>query len=500
MEIAKLLRNVPVTEAKLTHEHITGITSDTRRVQGGELLVCIRGLHHDGHRYSAEGVQKGAAVVLAETKEGLPEDADYILTPDTRLAEALIWNNRYDRPAEGMRKIGITGTGGKTSTAYLLRDLLKAGGFHPGMLTTIRTMADTEEISIPAGGSSVADAAGAMTTPDPEYFYGAIARMREKGCDTLVYEASSHALALHKTDAICPDTALFTNLSPEHMDYHGSMDAYLGAKSRLFAMAQTGIVNADDPWAGRLMETAPDCRYITCTANPEKFVQCDTAVMRYVSHGTEGISFLYCGKDAIFRIRTPLVGRYSMYNAMLAVCCALHMGVDPLTVRAAMYAVSPPEGRMQKVDLAKSVPFSVYIDYAHTPASLEQVLLAAGELHPDKLTVVFGCGGDRDAEKRPLMGEIAGRYAHKVILTDDNPRNEDPGKILDDILAGMEKTPPAAVIPDRREAIRLAIREAEPGELILLCGKGHETYEIRGGARIPFDEAAAVREAVTRRF
>ena len=498
MEIAKLLRDIHVSEAKLTKEHVTGITSDTRRIKGGEMLICIRGLRHDGHRYMAEGAKRGAAVVLAETKEGLPEDTDYILTPDTRLAEALVWNNRYDRPAEKMCKIGITGTGGKTSTAYLLRELLKADGRRPGMLTTVRSMADTEEIPIPAGGSSVADAAGAMTTPDPEYFYGAIARMRDEGCDTLVYEASSHGLSLHKTDGIRPDYALFTNLTPEHMDYHGTMENYLAAKARLFSMAQTGIINADDPYAEALTAYAPECRFLTCTADPEKYQLCDAAAMRYVSHGTDGISFLYCGSDAIFRIRTPLTGRYSVTNAMLAVTCALQMGADPVAVKKAMLDAKPPAGRMERVVLGEKVPFTVFIDYAHTPDALEQVLRTAKETACAKLTVLFGCGGDRDRSKRPEMGKIAQRYADKVVLTDDNPRTEDPAVILDEILAGMEN-PPAAVIPDRREAIRQVIWEAEAGEMILLCGKGHEKYEIRGNVRTPFDETAIVREAVSAR-
>ena len=498
MEITKLLRDIPVTEAKLTGKEVTGITSDSRRVRGGELLICIRGLHHDGHAYAADGVRRGAAVVLAETKEGIPEGTDYILTPDTRLAEALVWNNRYDRPAEGMVKVGITGTGGKTSTAYLLRDLLLADGRNPGCITTVSTTAGKEEIPTPSGGSSVADAAGAMTTPDPEYFYGAIAEMRRRGCDTLIYEASSHALAMHKTDAIRPDMALFTNLSPEHMDYHGSMERYLAAKARLFSMAKTGILPLEDPWAGRLMELVPECRWITCTADPAKFTECDNAAMRIRYHGAAGISFLYCGRDAIFRVQTPLVGRYTVYNILLAVSCGLQMGVDPFTVRRTLAAVHPPAGRMQRLELGK-VPFTVFIDYAHTPAALEQVLVTAREMHPAKLTVLFGCGGDRDRSKRPVMGEIAGRYADKVVITDDNPRTEDPGQIRKEILAGLTGHPDCTEIPDRREAIRQVILDAEAGEMILLCGKGHETYEIRGKTKTPFDEAEIVRDAVSSR-
>jgi len=499
MEIAKLLRGIPVTEAKLNRQYVTGITSDSRRAEEGCMLICLRGLHHDGHNFMSDGVRRGAAVVLAETREGLPEGADYILCPDTRLAEALVWNNRYDRPGEGMTCIGITGSNGKTTTAFLLRELLAAGGKKPGLITTVRTMAGDEEIPIAAGGSSVSDAAGAMTTPDPEYFYGAIAGMREKGCDTLVYEASSHALALRKTDAIRPQIALFTNLTPEHMDYHGTMEAYLSAKARLFSMAQTGICNADDPYAGALMRQAENCSFLTCTADPTRLGSCDTAAVRYMSHGTDGSSFLYCGRDAIFRISTPVPGRFMVYNAMLAACCALRLGIDPVTVKSALATAAVPEGRMQKLALGENIPYTVYIDYAHTPAALEEVLLSAREMKPAKLTVLFGCGGDRDRNKRPVMGAIAGQYADKVVLTGDNSRTEDPAQILDDILAGMKGKLPEAVIPDRREAIHRVIREAEPGEMILLCGKGHEKYEICGHVRIPFDEAAVVRDAVSAR-
>jgi len=496
MEIARLLRGVPVTAASCTHEYVTGITSDSRRVTPGCLFICVRGLHHDGHRHMAEAAERGAAVVLCQSRGHFPEGTDWIVTPDTRLAEALIWNNRYQHPAEKMRTVAITGSNGKTSTAFILRDLLLAGNRKPGAVTTVCAMAGREEISICAGGSSLSDAAGAMTTPDPEYFYGAIAQMREKGCDTLLYEASSHALDQRKTDAIHPEIALFTNLSPEHLDYHGSMEAYLAAKARLFAMADLGICNTDDPWGKRLAAESTGCRILTCTADMNRMEECDTAALRYAAHGADGISFLYCGRDAIFRIRTRLTGRYSMYNVTMAVCCALELGMDPLTVKEALEQMSPAAGRMEKVQLAPKIPFSVFIDYAHTPSALESVLRTAREMHPTRLTVLFGCGGDRDTAKRPLMGEIAGRLADKVVLTGDNAREEDPDAILEQIRDGMRTTPPWAVIPDRAEAIGQTVREAVPGEIILLCGKGHEKYEIRGKTKIPFDEKEIVLEAV----
>jgi len=218
--------------------------------------------------------------------------------------------------------------------------------------------------------------------------------------------------------------------------------------------------------------------------------------MRFADHGAEGISYLYCGDDAIFRLKTPLVGKYSVYNTMEAACAALQMGVDPVTVKEAAADMPCVPGRMQKLDLADA-PFSVYLDYAHTPAALTGVLETALAMNPERLTVVFGCGGNRDKGKRPLMGQAAQKLAHRVIVTSDNARFEDPSAIIADITAGMEETVPYEVIPDRREAILYSVRTAVAGEILLLCGKGHENYEIRGGAKIPFDEEAIVREALS---
>ncbi len=496
MELEALLEDVPIRTARLTRGgSITGITSDSRAVREGNMLICLRGTRQDGHRYIADGIRRGARLIVAETAEGIPAGTDYVLTPDTRLAEAMIWNNRYGRPAAGMKCIGITGSNGKTSTAYILRDLLAAGGHKVGMSTTVSVTAGEESLTIPDGGSTLVGEAGAMTTPDPAYFYRALADMRDRGCDVLIYEASSHSLAQQKTEPIQPELAIFTNLTPEHMDYHGSMEAYLAAKANLFRHAKLGICQADDPWSDRLRQLVPDCPFLTCSVGMgEEAVKSDGAAVRIRQSG-ECTSFLYCGRDAIFRVRMPHMGRFTLWNATMAICAALHMQVEPMTIRRAMEAVRLPAGRMEKLYLGKDVPFSVYIDYAHTPAALEQVLTTA-RAFGEKLTVLFGCGGDRDRTKRPVMGEIAGRLADKVVLTSDNNRGEEPDSILAEILSGMDDTANTIVIPDRREAIRQTIREATPGETILLCGKGHEAWEIIGKTKYPFDERKIVQDAL----
>ncbi len=498
MESDALLQKVPiVSDQRTNHVPVTAITSDSRKATPGCMLICLRGTHADGHQYIAEAVEKGASLVVAETNEGIPAGVDYVLTPDTRLAEAIIWNNHYGDPASGMLKIGITGTVGKTTTAYILRVLLAAGGHTVGMSTTVSVMAGEQTLTIPDGGSSLTDGAGAMTTPDPAYFYRALAEMRDSGCDTLVYEASSHSLVQQKTAPIQPDIAIFTNLTPEHMDFHGSMENYLDAKATLFRQAKLGICPAYDDWSKRLREMVPDCPFLTCAVGGTKgeAVSADISVLR-IRQGVSNTSFLYCGKDAICRMQIPFSGVGNLWNSTMAISAALQLGVHPLTVRKALAQATLPPGRMERLVLGEGIPFSVYIDYAHTPAALEQVLTTARTWGKGKLTVVFGCGGDRDRTKRPIMGEIARRLADKVVLTSDNTRQEDAESILADILRGISNRDTVTVCPDRREAIYQTIREAERGENILLCGKGHETWEIVGKTKIPFDERNIVREAV----
>lgn len=511
MELETLLTGVNIVTKRLHTETVSAMTSDSRRVTKGGLFLCVRGLTHDGHEYAAEAVEKGAAVVVCEDLSCVPAGCDYIQCENTRLAEALMWNNHYGKPAEGMLSVAVTGTGGKTSVVYILKHILEKAGHTVGCVTTVAAMAGDKVLSIGEhGGSSVEDAAGAMTTPDPEYFYGAIAGMREYGCDILVYEASSHGLDLHKTDGIRPKIAVFTNLAREHLDYHGTMDAYLAVKARLFSSMGTeiGICNGDDAYCSELIRLAKEV-----TGNPIRFLTCgmgtvencctnpgkrNVTAMRFADHGAEGISFLYCGEDAIFRLKTPLVGKYSVYNTMEAACAALQCGVEPITVKEALADMPCVPGRMQKLELG-NIPFAVFVDYAHTPSALVNVLETALAMNPERLTVVFGCGGDRDKGKRPLMGQAAQKFAHRVIVTGDNPRFEDPAAIIADITAGMEETVPYEVIPDRRQAILQCVRTAVAGEIILLCGKGHEKYEICGGKKIPFDEEAIVREALAGR-
>ncbi len=502
MERELLLQNLRREDYRFTHNgEITGITSDSRKVKPGYMFIGLCGTHRDGHRFIPEAVAKGASLVVIQCREDIPPDTDFVLTEDTRLAEAVIWNNRYGNPADRMTKIGITGTAGKTSTAWMLRDILTAGGHKVGMSTTVSVTAGETLLSIPDGGSSLTDGAGAMTTPDPEYFYGAIARMRDSGCDTLLYEASSHSLVQRKTEPICPDVALFTNLTPEHMDYHGNMENYLTAKAALFRQAKLGICMAEDRWSDKLRSLVPDVPFLTCAfenrANRDTLVCCDGAAMRIRQDGG-GTSFLYSGREAIFRVRMPHVGETNVRNAAMAITTALHLGVVPTTVQSAMETVRLPAGRMERLEVGEGVDFAVYIDFAHTPAALEQALCTARHFG-DRLTVVFGCGGDRDKSKRPVMGKIAEMLADKVVLTSDNVRLEDGEAILADILAGMEKRQNILVEPDRRCAIRQTVLEAQTGEVILLCGKGHETWEIVGNRKYPFDERSIVREALRER-
>ena len=490
MQKDRLFDGIPVRRQTPAVE-IREIFSDSRRVTPGSLFVCLTGRRFDGHDFAADALRRGAALVLAER---MPEGVDpgrVLLTEDTRRAESQLWHNLTERAADAMRKIAVTGTAGKTSVAFLTAAILRACGRRVGLITTVRAEADGCEIGLgDNGGSSVCDIPGAMTTPDPEYFFGAVRRMKDAGCDTLVYEASSQSLALEKTSAIVPDAAVFTNLTPEHLDSHGTMEEYFRAKASLLRGVRHAVVNLDDPWMARLPDLFPDAEILGCTAkgNPRAVI----AATEIEERGADGIAYRWQSPRAAFRVRCPLPGRYSVMNTMEAAAVSTLFGADPDEIRGALAGFRGVPGRLERVAIPDPDAPRVFIDYAHTPDALAQVTEILARSGP--LTVVFGCGGERDPAKRPGMAKAAQRYASYVVVTEDNPRAEDPDAIFRDILAGMDPDKPYALIPDRRSAIRHALAVTGQGGIVLLAGKGHEKYEIRADGRHPFDEAAVVRE------
>ena len=496
MKLSAILSGVDVVAcAADLQRDISAIVSDSRRATEGSLFLCLDGTRRNGHRYIGDAVARGAYAAVINEGESVPEGVPYIAVKDTRHAAAKIWNNRFSDPTRNMRVIAVTGTNGKTSTAHLLRAILDGAGYKTGIIGTVRCQSLSEEIDL-SGGGELSDTPAAMTTPDPEYLYGAAARMRDAGVEVLILEAKSHALHLGKLDAIHIDMALFTNLSPEHLDYHGTMEEYLKAKARLFTLAPSGIVNMDDPYAGRLMELSPACSFIRCCTDGAWTGEREVTAKCIVTNGAIGVSYVYFSNTAAFRVRVPIPGRFTVSNTMLAITAALRLGVDPVTVQESLASFPGVSGRLERVDL-KDAPFSLFIDYAHTPAALETLLRTMREARGkgEKITLLFGCGGDRDASKRPRMGRIASALSDFVIVTADNSRTEKTELIIKEILRGIDREKPHIVIPDRREAIRYAISEAKPGEILLFAGKGHEKYEISEGGKHPFDEAGIARAA-----
>ena len=480
----------------------TGISSDSRRAKKGDLFICHRGLHRDGREYAREATEKGAAAVLSDSAlDGIAPEKQFF-TDDTRLAESFLWHNFTGKAADRMKTVAVTGTAGKSSVVFILRDILRAAGHKVGVISTVKTLSGDEEISLgECGGSSVADIAGAMTTPDPEYFFGAVKRMADDGCDVLLYEASSQGLALKKTSAVKNDIAVFTNLSPEHLDAHGTMENYFAAKAELMKTSRRAVINADDPYISRLYGMYSDKEITRCTMQN---ADAEIYGVNRKTHGERGQEYFFLSDSAVFRLKTPLVGLYSAYNTLEAAASAVLLGVDPMTVRDALRDSQGADGRMTKVStgirsLDEKSDISVYIDYAHTPESLRSVITTARETG-ERITVLFGCGGDRDKSKRAPMGKIASEYADRVIVTSDNPRNEDRAAIISDILDGVDKSKDYAVIPDRRAATEYAIMTAQSGETVLLCGKGHEKYEITADGKHPYDEYAIASDALGERI
>ena len=471
MKLQELMKNTGA--AGVPDREATGVVNDSRQVKPGDVFVCIRGAQSDGHRYAAAAAAQGAVAVVCEEDVGLENQ---ILVPDTHLAYSRMASNFYGNPEKKLRLVGVTGTKGKTTVTSLIKRILTQSGQKVGLIGTIQN-----EI-----GEQVIHAEN--TTPDAMELESLYARMVEAGCTFCVMEVSSHALDQQRIGDSHYETAVFTNLSHEHLDYHRDMEDYFEAKAKLFAICDSAVINRDDEYGRRLLERHPEA--MTFSLEEEA----DLTAKEIVCHA-ESVDFLLCAGGVESRVHFGMPGRFSVRNALAAAGACLQLGVSLNTIISALSSTSGVRGRIETIPTGRD--FTVITDYAHSPDSLENVLSSLKETVKGRLVALFGCGGDRDRTKRPLMAAAAARHADALIITSDNPRTEDPQAIIDEILPGLEGfSVPYTVIVNRREAIFHAVRTAQPGDTIVLAGKGHEDYQIIGHEKFHFDEREVVAEAL----
>lgn len=457
---------------------VTGLAYDHRLAVPGSLFFCVPGFTRDGHDFAPDAVARGAAALVVERELDLP--VPQLLVDDVRAAMAPAAAAFYGDPTAALDVVGITGTNGKTTTAFLVRALLEAGGGQTGLLGTVKSVVAGVEHEV------------TRTTPEALDLQRTFREMADGGDRACVMEVSSHALVLHRADAIHFAAAVFTNLTQDHLDFHPTMDDYFQAKRLLFAtdgggVAASGtacVINVDDPYGARLAAELGE-RATTFALRADADYR-----GAEVQTGLEGSRFAVHTPEGPLQLRSPLRGEFNVYNVIGALAVARRLGIDAATCARAIAGAGQVPGRFETVD--EGQPFAVVVDYAHTPDSLENVLAAARPLASGRLRVVFGCGGDRDRGKRPQMGEIARRLADEVIVTSDNPRSEDPEAIIAEILEGTG--PGVAHDADREAAIARAIGDAGPGDVVVIAGKGHEQgQEFRDGHKIPFDDVSVAR-------
>ena len=478
MKLSTLLAFLPPEQrSALPDDEVAGITCDSRRVSAGWVFVCIRGTAQDGHAYAQQAADAGALLIVAEHDTGA---ARQLLVAATRPVWAQMCAAWFGHPADRLRLIGVTGTNGKTTSTYLLKAVLEECGYKVGLIGTIQNMIGTRVL--PSG----------HTTPDPYDLQSMLSLMAAEGCGFAVMEVSSHALDQDRVEGCRFETALFTNLTQDHLDYHGTMEAYAAAKRRLFFMSDTAVVNADDPWARAVTEgvTARVATYSCETASDYTARDCQLH--------PGGVSFELTTGGVTGRVRLGIPGKFSVYNALGVTACALELGLPLDKVTRALEHASGVKGRAELVPTDED--FTVVIDYAHTPDGLDNICRTLKDCAHGRLVTLFGCGGDRDKTKRPKMGAIAAAVSDFLVVTSDNPRTEDPDAIIRDILVGVEHADtPYIVIPNRVEAIEWAIGHAQTGDTLLLAGKGHETYQILATGVIHLDEREVVAAALEKR-
>ncbi len=465
---------------------IIGIENNSKNVKEGFLFIAIKGFSVDGHKYIENAIENGASAIMVEEgynfmQLNLPESVTLIVAPNTRIGLAICSANFYGNPSKKFKLIGVTGTKGKTTTTFMIKQILEKAGKKVGLIGTIATYIN---------GKKIKDSD--RTTPESLEIQQTFAKMVEEGVEAVVMEVSSQSLKLHRVDGCNFDIVLFTNFSEDHISpkEHPDMQDYFNSKLKLFKMCKNGIVNIDDLHGSKIPNLFPE-NNIT-TYGIDNFAD---VLARDITITNSYVDFRVKIKDRSERVKTCIPGRFSVYNSLAAICVAQKFGIDPESVKEALLEVRVP-GRSELVDNKRELP--IMIDYAHSPESLENILQAVKSYTRGKVISVFGCGGDRDTGKRPIMGEISGRIADFTFITSDNPRTEDPKKIVEQIEEGMKKTKGKyKVVVDRVEAIKEAIKMCTKRDIIVLAGKGHEPYQEINGVKYPFDERIIVNDIIS---
>lgn len=478
MKLRELIKNLSIIEMNADAElEISGVSYDSRKTEKGDMFVAIRGFEADGHKFIPKAVENGAAVILCEEKPSC--DIPYVLVSDSRYGLAIVSRDFFGDPASEMTMIGITGTSGKTSSSYLIKHMLESKlDAKVGLIGTNGNMIGDEFLHTE------------HTTPESYELHKLFRHMADSGCTHVVMEVSSHSLTLERVAGIHFDVALFTNLSQDHLDFHGTMEEYAAAKRKLFSMCSLGCFNLDDAWAD-FMRDGASCRTMTFSTEKNEA----DLVAKDIRLTADGVRFASVSGDEISITKLGIPGMFSVYNALGTMSVGLALGLSLADCSDAMSSAKGVKGRLEIVPTGRD--FSVVIDYSHKPDALEKVLKTLKPVTRGRLIALFGCGGDRDKLKRPIMGRIAADNADLVVVTSDNPRTEDPDEIIREIVAGMkDKRTPTKVICDRREAIAWAIDNAASGDVLLLAGKGHEDYQVVGHEKHHMDEREIVADCL----
>jgi UDP-N-acetylmuramoyl-L-alanyl-D-glutamate--2,6-diaminopimelate ligase len=462
-------------------ESISGIAYNSKSVRPGFLFAALRGAARNGMDFVGEAVGNGAAAVLSSWPKPPAVDVPWIQVADAREALALAAANFYRHPSDRMKVIGITGTKGKTTTTFVLEEILRTAGASPGLIGTIEYRRPGRRAAAP------------RTTPESSDLQALLRDFLDAGVSHCVMEVSSHALEQKRIWGVSYDVAVFTNLSGEHLDYHANMDAYFEAKKKLFFLdhkRSAAVVNGDDPWGQKLVAELP-MTTVTFGFDPAAIVR----ALKYVP-SEDGIDAQVTYPGGVMRIRSSLVGRHNLYNLLAAIGAALTLNIAPDDIAGGIAALKGVPGRFERVPNRRGL--QIVVDYAHTDTALESLLMTAREFKPRRIVLVFGAGGDRDRDKRERMGRVAARLADWTVLTSDNPRSEDPDAIIAAIAQGFVKEAVRAfeVEPDRRKAIARALAAANKGDIVLIAGKGHEDYQVFKDRTVPFSDVAVVEETL----